>query len=332
MHRHLLRLETTTIRSLCANRSGAHYSIGAALTRSFSSTMTSKLRFNGTYTALVTPFTPDGSAVDYDSLKKMVEWQIQEGIDGLVPMGSTGENTLVSDEERLQVIKTVIKTVNGRVPVIAGTGSLSTDGAVQLAREAKELGADACLVIAPPYVCASQRGLYEHFRRVASVGLPVMIYDNPGRAGVSLEPQTIAELAKVPGIAALKDATDSVTHAVDVMALCDLPVVCGADNLALPMMACGAVGVMSILSNVVPSRVLAITKAMEKGDIAAARKAHQANVLLVNSLFVEPNPIPTKKAMELLGRCSSTVRSPLTECTTETEKLLLEQLKANKLL
>ncbi|KAF1788220.1 Schiff base-forming aldolase, active site [Phytophthora cactorum] len=304
-------------RLLRANRSVAHFSAGAALTRSM---MASKLRFDGTYTALVTPFTPDGSAVDYDSLKKMVEWQIQEGIDGLVPMGSTGENTLVSDEERLQVIKTVIETVNGRVPVIAGTGSLSTDGAVHLAREAKELGADACLVIAPPYVRASQRGLYEHFRRVANVGLPVMIYDNPGRAGVSLELKTIAELAKVPGIAALKDATDSVAHAVDVMALCDLPVVCGADNLALPMMACGAVG------------VLAITKAMEKGDVVAARKAHEANVLLVNSLFVEPNPVPIKKAMELLGRCSSTVRSPLTECTAETETLLLEQLKANKLL
>ncbi|OWZ04374.1 Dihydrodipicolinate synthase, partial [Phytophthora megakarya] len=220
--------------------------------------MASKLRFDGTFTALVTPFTRDGSAVDFASLEKMVEWQIQEGIDGLVPMGSTGENTLVSDEERLRVIQTVIKCAKGRVPVIAGTGALSTDGAVKLAREAKELGADACLVIAPPYVCASQRGLYEHFRRVADVGLPVMIYDNPGRAGVPLEPKTIAELAKVPGIAALKDATDSVAHAVDVMALCDLPVVCGADNLALPMMACGAVGVMSILSNAAPSRVLAI--------------------------------------------------------------------------
>lgn len=162
--------------------------------------------------------------------------------------------------------------------MIAGTGSLSTDGAVKLAREAKELGADACLVIAPPYVRASQRGLYEHFRRVAGVGLPVMIYDNPGRAGVSLELTTIAELAKVPGIVALKDATDSVAHAVDVMARCDLPVVCGADNLALPMMACGAVGVMSILSNAAPSRVLAITKAVEKGDFTAAKKAHDANV------------------------------------------------------
>ncbi|KAG7391432.1 hypothetical protein PHYPSEUDO_004967 [Phytophthora pseudosyringae] len=299
--------------------------------------MTSRLRFDGAYTALVTPFTPDGSTVDFASLEKMVEWQIQEGINGLVPMGSTGENTLVSDEERLQVIETVIKCVNGRVPVIAGTGSLSTDGAVKLAREAKDLGADACLVIAPPYVRASQRGLYEHFRRVASVGLPVMVYDNPGRAGVQLELKTIAELAKVPGIAALKDATDSVAHAVDVMALCDLPVVCGADNLALPMMACGAVGVMSILSNTAPSRVLAITKALEKGDFVAARKAHNANVirgevLLVNSLFVEPNPMPIKKAMELLGRCSSTVRSPLTKCTAETEKLLLEQLQANNLL
>ncbi|KAG7376913.1 hypothetical protein PHYBOEH_001218 [Phytophthora boehmeriae] len=290
------------------------------------------MRFDGTYTALVTPFTPDGFAVDYASLEKLVEWQISEGIDGLVPMGSTGENTLVSDEERLKVIETVVKCANGRVPVIAGTGALSTDEAVRLATEAKKLGADACLVIAPPYARPSQRGLYEHFRRVAGVGLPVMIYDNPGRAGVPLEPQTIADLAKVPGIAALKDATDSVAHAVDVMALCDLPVVCGADNLALPMMSVGAVGVMSILSNAAPSRVLAITQAVQKGDFAAAKKAHDANVLLVNSLFVEPNPQPIKKVMELLGHCSSSVRSPLTQCTTQTEDLLTEQLKANKLL
>ncbi|KAE8910242.1 hypothetical protein PF005_g31652 [Phytophthora fragariae] len=229
--------------------------------------MASKLRFDGTYTALVTPFTPDGSAVDYASLEKLVEWQIEQGIDDLVPMGPTGENTLVSGEERLKVIETVVKCANGRVPVIAGTGALSTEAAVKLAQKAKQLGADACLVIAPPYVCASQRGLYEHFRRVAGVGLPVMTYDHPGRAGVSLELKTIVELAKVPGIAALKDASDSVAHAVDVMALCDLPVVCAADNLVLPMMACGAVGVMSILSNAAPARVLAITKAVERATL-----------------------------------------------------------------
>ncbi|KAE9009233.1 hypothetical protein PR001_g16486 [Phytophthora rubi] len=163
--------------------------------------------------------------------------------------------------------------------------------------------------------------------------LPDLVKDVPARvADSALELKTIVELAKVPGIAALKDATDSVAHAVDVMALCDLPVVCAADNLALPMMACGAVGVMSILSNAAPARVLAITKAVEKGDFAAARKAHEANVLLVNSLFVEPNPMPIKKAMELLGHFPSTVRSPLTECSAETVELLTQQLKANKLL
>ncbi|RLN72940.1 hypothetical protein BBJ28_00011687 [Nothophytophthora sp. Chile5] len=296
--------------------------------------------FEGVYTALVTPFTADGSAVDYASLEKLVEWQIQEGIDGLVPMGSTGENTLVSDEERLRVIETVVNCVNGRVPVIAGTGALSTDGAVNLAREAKRIGADACLVIAPPYVRASQRGLYEHFRRVAGVGLPVMIYDNPNRSGVALTPQTIAELAKVPGIAAIKDATGSLDHTVEIMALCDLPVISASDNLALPMMAVGAVGVMSILSNAAPSRVLAITRAVQKGDFEAARKAHKANVskprrhcVGIDRAF--DNKVcacPIKKAMELLGHCSASVRAPLTQCSAETEELLVQQLKANKLL
>lgn len=300
-------------------------------------------------------------------------------------MGSTGENTLVSDEERLQVIAEVVKWTNKRVPVIAGTGSHSTEHAVQLASAAKRAGADACLVIPPYYTRPSQRGIYEHYKAVAEVGLPVMIYNNPGRAGVTVEPETITELAKLPGIVALKDATDSLDNAVRVLARCDINVISGSDNMALPLMAVGATGVMSILSNAgtvpsacvsrlgdkghadrffvadcviaaAPERVLAVTRAAQRGDYKAAREAHQKNVrvpfvilqcvsprarpnamtclqvLLVDSLFVEPNPQPIKKVMELLGRCSGVVRLPLTECSPETTELLKRQLQANGLL
>lgn len=164
-------------------------------------------------------------------------------------MGSTGENTLLSDDERLRVIAEVVKWTDKRVPVIAGTGSHSTAHAVQLATAAKRAGADACLVIPPYYARPSQRGIYEHYRAVAETGLPVMIYNNPSRAGVTVEPETIVELAKLPGIVALKDATGSLDNAVRVLALCDINVISGSDNMALPLMAVGATGVMSILSN-----------------------------------------------------------------------------------
>lgn len=164
-------------------------------------------------------------------------------------MGSTGENTLVSDEERLKIIAEVVKWTDKRVPVIAGTGSHSTDHAVYLAQAAKDAGADACLVIPPYYLRPTQQGIYNHYKAIAEVGLPVMIYNNPARAGICVEPKTIAELSKLPGIVALKDATPSLDNVIEVLALCDINVISGSDNFALPMMAVGATGVMSILSN-----------------------------------------------------------------------------------
>lgn len=288
-------------------------------------------------------------------------------------MGSTGENTLVSADERLEVISKVVQWADKRVPVIAGTGSHSTEHAVRLAAEAKRAGADACLVIPPYYARPSQRGIYEHFKAVAEVGLPVMIYNNPDRAGVTVEPETIAELYKLPGIVALKDATSSLDNVVRVLALCDINVISGSDNMALPMMAVGATGVMSILSNAGGIGMARCTVDHRNSSLLRSARArahyHQGSparrlqscaggspekcadwcffprwsshlprsamdgqVLLVDSLFVEPNPQPIKKVMELLGHCSDAVRLPLTECSAKTGKLLEQQLRENGLL
>ncbi|KAJ0393039.1 hypothetical protein ATCC90586_005553 [Pythium insidiosum] len=290
------------------------------------------MKFQGAFTALVTPFTPDGSAVDYAKLREIVEWQIQEGIDGLVPMGTTGESPTVSHEEHDKVIAEVVKYVNGRVPVIAGTGSNSTAEALRLTKAAKDAGADACLVVCPYYNKPTQKGLYEHFKAVASVGLPVVLYNIPGRTGINLTPQTIAELAKLPNIVAIKEATGSLDQASEIAALCDITILSGDDNLTLPMMSIGATGVISVLSNAAPSKVLAVTRPALKGDFVTARKAHLENIFLVKALFSEANPQPIKKVMELLGKCSATVRAPLVSCEPSTVENLKAQLQLHKLL
>ncbi|RLN84987.1 hypothetical protein BBJ28_00003103 [Nothophytophthora sp. Chile5] len=296
------------------------------------------LQLQGAFTALVTPFTKDGSAVDYAKLREIVEWQIQEGINGLVPMGTTGECPTVSHEEHDRVVAEVVTAANKRVPVVAGTGSNSTAEALRLTRAAKAAGADACLVVCPYYNKPTQKGLYAHFKAVAEVGLPVVIYNIPGRTNVNLSPQTIAELNKLPNIVAIKESTGSLDQAMEIAALCDITILSGDDNLTLPLMAMGATGVISVLSNACKhqirdvNKVLAVTEPMLKGDYASARKAALENIFLVKSLFSEANPQPIKKIMELMGKCPATVRAPLVECEPETVEKLTRIAKEHNLL
>ncbi|KAE9039820.1 hypothetical protein PR003_g5333 [Phytophthora rubi] len=290
------------------------------------------LKLQGTFTALVTPFTEDGSAVDYAKLRELVEWQIQEGINGLVPMGTTGECPTVSHEEHDRVIAEVVAVANGRVTVIAGTGSNSTAEALRLTRAAMEHGADACLVVCPYYNKPTQKGLYAHFKAVAEVGLPVVVYNIPGRTNVNLSPQTIAELNKLPNIVAIKESTGSLDQAMEIAALCDITILSGDDNLTLPLMAMGATGVISVLSNASPKKVLAVTDSMLKGDYAAARKAALENIFLVKSLFSEANPQPIKKVLQLMGKCTAAVRAPLVECEPSTVENLTKMAKEHKLI
>uniref|UniRef100_K3X721 4-hydroxy-tetrahydrodipicolinate synthase n=1 Tax=Globisporangium ultimum (strain ATCC 200006 / CBS 805.95 / DAOM BR144) TaxID=431595 RepID=K3X721_GLOUD len=290
------------------------------------------MKVEGVYTALVTPFTRDAKRVDYAKLRELVEWQIQAGINGLVVLGSTGENQCVSIQEREQIISTVVEITRRRVPVVAGTSANSTAETITHTLAAKTAGVDACMVMSPFYSVPSQKGLYEHFRSVAQVGLPVMLYNNPGRAGVTILPETVARLSAVPGIVAVKEATGNVAQATEIAALCDITIFGGEDTLALPLMAIGATGVMSVLSNAAPARVLAMTNAFINGDYATARKLHIDNYLLSKSLFVEASPAPIKQTMELLGLCSASVRLPLTPCSEETTALLKRQLQVSKLL
>ncbi|MCG3179408.1 MAG: 4-hydroxy-tetrahydrodipicolinate synthase [Phycisphaerae bacterium] len=266
--------------------------------------------FRGTCTALVTPFDAAGN-VDEAALRALVKRQIDLGIDGLVPVGTTGESPTLTHAEHDRVIEVVVEAAAGRVPVIAGAGSNSTAEALRLTRHAQEVGAAACLQVNPYYNKPSQEGLYRHFMAIADVGLPVVLYNIPGRTGVTLEPATIARLARHEKIVAVKEATGNLDFASQIVAETDLAVLSGDDSLTLPMAAVGGVGVISVISNLLPGRVKAMTAAFLGGDWEAARRLHLELFALFKAMFIETNPVPVKTAMELAGFCSAAVRLPL---------------------
>ncbi|RHY13167.1 hypothetical protein DYB36_004315 [Aphanomyces astaci] len=298
------------------------------------------LRLEGAITALVTPFVGHTKAIDFPALRRIVDDQIARGINGLLSMGSTGEFCTVTHDEHDKVNAAVVEYSAGRVPVIAGTGSNSTIEAVRLTQAAKDAGAAACLVAAPYYNKPSQRGMYEHFKAVQDVGLPVILYCNASRSGATMTMDTVAALAKLPHVVGWKEATGSLAQASDVAARTDLAIFAGDDVLTVPIMAIGGVGVTSVLlptcTDVAPEKVLAITDAMRRGDYAGARAAHFACVRLVgltHALFEkEVNPQGVKKAMELLGYCSAACRLPLVEASAASTAILTKQLQADGLL
>ena len=274
----------------------------------------------GAFTALVTPFTADGTAVDFEALKALVEFQIAGGINGIVPCGTTGECPTLSHEEHEQVIDTVVKTAAGRVPVIAGTGSNCTAEALRLTRSAKDSGADAALIVNPYYNKPGQRGLFEHFKAICAVGLPIVLYNIPSRTGITMSPQTVADLYnQFPEIVAIKEATGSLDQASAIAGLCDITILSGDDSLTLPLFSVGAKGVISVASNVSPPKVLAITDNALKGDYAAAREAHHHLFKLCRAMFLEANPQPVKAGMAMMGLCTSAVRLPLVTASEETQ-------------
>merc|ERR1711920_818611 len=287
----------------------------------------------GAITALVTPWAEDGEAVDYDQLRDLVEFQINEGINGLVPMGTTGESPTVSHEEHDKIIAMTVKYVNGRVPVIAGTGSNSTKEAMRLTQEAKNAGVDAVLVVNPYYNKPSQEGMVNHFKAIDSVGVPMVLYNIPGRCGVELKAETVARIYKeCNNVVAIKEATGSLDMATEIASLCDITILSGDDTLTLPLMSVGAKGVVSVLSNVSPKKVLAITDNVLKGDWDSARKAHLSTFKLFKTMFIEPNPQPIKAAMALTGKCRTICRAPLTECSDEVTAKVREEMTKHNLL
>jgi 4-hydroxy-tetrahydrodipicolinate synthase len=269
--------------------------------------------FTGSMVALVTPF-KDGQ-VDWQGLAGLVDFHLQNGTHGIVPCGTTGESATLSHQEHDGVIRTVIKAVNGRVPVIAGTGSNSTEEAVRLTREAETSGADGALMISPYYNRPTQEGIYQHYKKVASeVGIPIIIYNIPGRTGSKIEPETLARLSEIKNIAGVKEATGSVDQAIDVIRLCGdrLAVYSGEDSLIFSLMALGGKGVISTVANVAPKETSQLTEACLKGNWEKGRELQFKLMPLIRSLFIESNPIPVKTALALMGKCSSDLRLPLT--------------------
>jgi len=269
--------------------------------------------FTGSMVALVTPF-KDGK-VDWQSLENLIEFHIQNGTRGIVPCGTTGESATLSHEEHDAVVKTVVNTVNKRVPVIAGTGSNSTAEAVRLTRAAEKSGADGALMISPYYNRPTQEGIYQHYRKVASeVGIPIIVYNIPGRTGSKIEPETLARLAEIDNIAGVKEATGSVDQAIDVIRLCGdrLAVYSGEDSLIFSLMALGGKGVISTVANVAPKQTGELAEACLKGDWERGRALQFKLIPLIRSLFIETNPIPVKTALSLMGKCRGELRLPLT--------------------
>jgi 4-hydroxy-tetrahydrodipicolinate synthase len=268
--------------------------------------------FSGAFTALVTPFR--NGQVDVEALEGMVEFQIQNGIHGLVPCGTTGETPAMGEEEDRLVIGTVVRVANGRVPVIAGTGSNSTDMAIKYTKMAEEVGADGSLQVSPYYNKPTQEGLYRHFAAVAeSTELPIILYNIPGRTSVTIDAKTTARLAEIPNIVGTKEATLSMNMAMDVISLCgeDFDVLSGDDPVTLPLMSLGGRGVISVASNVAPAAVSDMVNALLVGDWERGRELHYDLLPLFRALFVETNPIPVKTAASILGLCSDEMRLPM---------------------
>lgn len=268
--------------------------------------------FTGTYTALVTPFNHDGS-VDYAKLRDLVDWQVSSGVDGVVPVGTTGESPTLEYDEHHQVVEEVAKTAAGRVKVIAGTGGNSTAEAVMLTREALAQGVDGTLQVCPYYNKPNQEGLYRHFSVVADLGLPVVLYNIPGRSGREIAVETVARLSRHGKIVAIKEAGGSVERVSAILDACDLTVLSGDDMLTLPMMSVGAQGVVSVASNIVPAMVVELVRAATRGDLAAAGCLHARLYRLFRDLFIDTNPVPVKCALAMLGRIEEVYRLPLCE-------------------
>jgi 4-hydroxy-tetrahydrodipicolinate synthase len=268
--------------------------------------------FSGAVTALITPF--KNGEVDIEALEGLVEFQIRQGIHGVVPCGTTGETPALSEEEDRLVVETVVRVAAGRVPVIAGTGSNSTGMAIKYTKMAEEVGADGSLQVAPYYNKPTQEGLYRHFAAVAeSTNLPLLLYNIPGRTSVTITPETIARLAEIPGIVGVKDSTLSMNMVSDIKHLCgeEFDILSGDDPMALPLIALGGTGVISVASNVAPGAVSDMVKALLKSDFERGRELHYQLLPLFRALFVETNPIPVKAAASLLGLCSDEMRLPL---------------------
>ena len=290
--------------------------------------------FKGSIVAIVTPFRDD--KVDEQKLRDLIEFHIKNGTSGIVPCGTTGESATLSFEEHDRVIEITVEQVKKRVPVIAGTGSNSTEEAIMLTKYAGKVGADASLQVSPYYNRPTQKGLYEHFKAIAnSVDMPIILYNIASRTGVNIEPETIAKLAHdCKNIVGVKEASGNLDQMSRIKALCgkNFDLISGDDSLTLPVLSIGGTGIISVVANIVPRDVAALVNEFEKGNIQKAREIHYKLLPLIKAIFIETNPIPVKTTMGLLGMCESDLRLPMCAMSEENLEKLKRALKEYGLL
>jgi len=293
------------------------------------------MEFRGAYTALVTPF--KNGEIDEEAYREFIEWQIEQGIDGLVSVGTTGESATLDHQEHMDVIRICVDQVKGRVPVVAGTGANNTQEAIDLTKFAKEVGADASLQVTPYYNKPSQEGLVAHFKAIAKAApMPIIVYNVPGRTSLNLLPQTMARIAReIPEVLGIKEASGNLAQVSDVIEYCPagFQVLSGDDFTVLPLLALGGTGVISVVSNVAPADTAALCKAFLRGDLAAAKALHYKLAPLNRAMFLEVNPVPVKTALAMMGRIpNGDLRLPLVPLLPANEAKLREILATAGLL
>ncbi len=289
--------------------------------------------FSGSLVALVTPF-KDGEVCE-ETLRKLIEFHIEQGTHGIVPCGTTGESATLTHEEHERVIEITVEAVKKRVPVLAGTGSNSTEEAIRLTKHAKQIGADGALLISPYYNKPTQEGIYQHYKRVAEEAkFPIVPYNVPGRTGSNILPTTVARMAEIPNVVAIKEASGSLQQVSDIIGLSGdkIAVLSGDDFVTFPMLAVGAKGVISVTANLAPADVATMCDAFAAGDIKRAQELHYKLRPLADACFLETNPIPTKSALAMMGMIAPEIRLPMTMISKANEPKLREALKAYGLL
>ena len=287
-----------------------------------------KIIFKGCGTAISTPFTKDG--VNFDEFGKLIEFQIAEGVDSIIVCGTTGESSTMTEKERKDTIKYAIDKVNGRIPVIAGTGSNNTQASIEMSKYAESVGADALLVVTPYYNKTTQAGLVEHYKAIAnSTTLPIIVYSVASRTGVNITPETCLELSKIPNIVAVKEASGNISQVAKIAALCkdNLHIYSGNDDQIVPVLSLGGLGVISVLSNVAPKYTHNLVQNFFDGNIKEATKMQLDALDLVNSLFCEVNPIPVKEALNMMGYNYGVPRLPLVRLSEKNQERLKNSMK-----
>ncbi len=284
--------------------------------------------FEGSYVAIVTPF--KNGKIDEDAYKKLIDMHLEAGTDGLVPCGTTGEACTLTMEEHIYMIELTVKLVNKKMKVLAGTGSNCTVDAIELTKAAEKAGADGALVVSPYYNKPTQKGLYQHFKKIAeSVNIPIVLYNIQSRTAVNITTPIVAELAKVKNIVGVKEASGDLSQMTDVIRSCpsDFDVLSGDDALTLPLLSVGGKGVISVVANIVPKDVKEMIESFNKGDIKKAREINLKLFPLIKAMFIETNPIPVKAALNIMGIISPEIRLPLTEMEEENKKKLITAMK-----